>query len=128
MSMIERQNAQPGRSQDSRSWAKVMQGLRADYMRNSAANLDAIGRLIELMEGRPSAEALRFLLARFHGLNGSGLTYGFPEVSLLGARGEEKCRVVLQGGGTASAGDFATWRSLLDGLHRELAPRTTLRH
>ena len=128
MPATEQQNSQPGRSQDSPSWAEALQALRADYLRSSAAKLDAIARLIERLEGRPSGTALQGLRTRFHGLRGSGLTYGFPAVSVLGGRGEEACRAVIQGDGTPSAGDFAEWRAVLDGLHRELALRTPSLH
>ena len=117
----EPQNSQPSRSQDLPSWAETMEGLRADYLRSSPAKLDAIARLIARLEGRPSGAALGELRTRFHGLSGSGLTYGFPAVSVLGGRGEETCRIVIQADGTPSAGHFAEWRTVLDGLHRELA-------
>jgi hypothetical protein len=124
----ERRNSQPSRSQDSPNWAEAIQALRADYLRNSTAKLDAIAGLIERLEGPPSGEALGDLQTRFHGLRGSGLTYGFPAVSVLGERGEEACRAVIQADGTPSAGDFAEWRILLDALHRELDRRTPSLH
>src|SRR5258706_15915765 len=123
MQATEPQNAQPSRSQDSPSWAEAIQALRAEYLRNSATKLGDIADLIERLEGRPSGAALGDLRTRFHGLSGSGLTYGFPAVSILGGRGEETCRSVIQADGTASAAHFVQWRTVLDGLHRELAPR-----
>jgi hypothetical protein len=123
-----RGNSEPSRIQDSPGWVEAIQALRAEYLRNAAAKLDAIGGLIERLEGRPSGAALGDLRTRFHGLSGSGLTYGFPAVSVLGGRGEEACRAVIQAHGTPSAGDFAEWRTVLDGLHRELAPRTPSLH
>ena len=116
----EQRNSQPSRSQDSPSWAETMEGLRADYLRDSPAKLDAIARLIGRLEGRPSGAALGELRTRFHGLSGSGLTYGFPAVSVLGSRGEEACRAAIQADATPSSGDFAEWRIVLDALHREL--------
>ena len=128
MQGIQRRISEPRRSQDAPGWEEAIQALRAEYLRNSAAKLDAIAGLIERLEGRPYGEALGDLWTRFHGLSGSGLTYGFPAVSALGDRGEEACRAVIQAEGTPSAGDFAEWRSVLDALHRELAPRTALLH
>jgi hypothetical protein len=120
----EPQNSQATWSQDSPSWAETMAGLRAEYLRAAAAKLDAIAGLIAQLEGRPSGAALGDLRTRFHGLSGSGLTYGFPAVSVLGGRGEEACRAALQADATPSSGDFAEWRIVLDGLHRELDRRT----
>ncbi len=128
MQATEPQNAQPSRSQDSPSWAEAIQALRAEYLRNSATKLGDIADLIERLEGRPSGAALGDLRTRFHGLRGSGLTYGFPAVSVLGGRGEEVCRAVIQGDGTPSAGDFAEWRIVLDALHRELDRRAASIH
>lgn len=124
----ERRNSEPSRSQGSLSWAEAMQALRAVYLRDSAAKLDAIAGLIQRLERRPGVEALEDLRTRFHGLSGSGLTYGFPAVSSLGDRGEEACRAVLQAEGTPSAREFAEWRIVLDGLHRELDRRTPSIH
>jgi len=128
MPATEQQSSEPSRSQESPSWAEALQALRADYLRNSAARLDAISRLIGRLERRPSGAALRDLRTRFHGLRGSGLTYGFPAVSVLGGRGEEACRAVILAERAPSADDFAEWRTVVDGLHRELAPRSDSLH
>lgn len=120
----QQQNSQPSRRQESPSWAETLEGLRADYLRDSPAKLDAIAHLIARLEGRPSGAALGELRTRFHGLSGSGLTYGFPAVSVLGGRGEEACRAAIQADATPSSGDFAEWRIVLDALHRELDRRT----
>ena len=119
----EQQDPQPSPSQDSPSWAEALERLRADYLRGSLARLDAIAGLIARLEGRPSGAALGELRTCFHGLSGSGLTYGFPAVSLLGSRGEEACRAAIQADARPSPGDFAEWRRVLDALHRELDGR-----
>lgn len=129
MDAIQGRNSEPRRSQDAPGFAEAMQVLRADYVRSSAAKLDAIAQLIERLEKQPSGEALGALRTRFHGLNGSGLTYGFPEVSVLGGLGEQACQAVIQSSdGTPSARDFAEWRIVLDALHRELDRRAPLLH
>lgn len=128
MQGTEGRNSEPSRSQDSPAWADAIQALRSEYLRNSAAKLEAIAGLIARLEGRPSGEALGNLTSRFHGLSGSGLTYGFPEVSALGGRGEEACRAVEKADGTPSAGDFAEWRIVLDALHRALDRRAPSVH
>lgn len=121
-------NSEPRRSQDAPGWAEAIQALRAEYLRNSTAKLDAIAGLIERLEGQPSGEALGDLRTRFHGLSGSGLTYGFPAVSVLGGRGEDACLAAFKADGTPSPREFAEWRIVLDALHRELDRRTPSIH
>jgi hypothetical protein len=120
--------SEPKRSQEALGWAEAIEALRSEYLRNSEAKLEAIAGLIERLEGRPTGEALGSLQSRFHGLSGSGLTYGFPAVSTLGGRGEDACRAVRKGDGTPTPGDFAEWRIVLDALHRELDRRAPSSH
>ncbi len=103
-----------------------MAGLRAEYLGDSEAKLEAIALLIEALEGS-GREGLAELQRRFHGLSGSGLTYGFPRVSFLGARGEQACRTAAKRGGTLLAGDLAECRAVLQSLHREFAPYPPVR-
>ena len=128
MEGIQGRNSEPRRSQDTPGFADAIQALRAEYLRNSTAKLDTIAQLIERLEKAPSGETLGALKTRFHGLNGSGLTYGFPEVSVLGGMGERTCQDVIQANGTPSARDFAEWRIVLDALHRELDRRAPSLH
>ena len=128
MEGIQGRNSEPRRSQDTPGFADAIQALRAEYLRNSTAKLDTIAQLIERLEKEPSGETLGALKTRFHGLNGSGLTYGFPEVSVLGGMGERTCQDVIQANGTPSARDFAEWRIVLDALHRELDRRAPSLH
>lgn len=103
------------------TWADAMAGLRAEYLDDSEAKLEAMALLIEALEGSGS-DGLAELQRRFHGLSGSGLTYGFPRVSFLGARGEQACRTAAKRGGTLSTDDFAECRAVLQSLRREFAP------
>jgi Hpt domain len=128
MQGIQGRESEPRRTQDKPGWAEAIQTLRAEYLQNSAAKLDAIAGLIERLEGQPSGEALGDLRTRFHGLHGSGLTYGFPAVSVLGGRGEEACQAAIKADSTPSPRDFAEWRIVLDALHRELDRRTPSIH
>ena len=110
-----------GRANQAPTWADAMAGLRAEYLHDSEAKLEAIALLIEALEGS-GREGLSELQTRFHGLKGSGLTYGFPRVSFLGARGEEACRIAAKRGSPVLASDLAECRAVLQSLRREFAP------
>jgi HPt (histidine-containing phosphotransfer) domain-containing protein len=104
------------------TWADALEGLRAEYLGDSDAKLEAIALLIQELVASGGADGLEELERRFHGLKGSGSTYGFPRVSSLGARGEQACRIAVKRGGTVSAGDLAECRAVLKSLRREFAP------
>ncbi len=53
------------------------------------------------------------LAVEFHGLAGTGTTYGFEELSLLGRMGEHDVGARQRFGGGCSREEFRTWRALL---------------
>ena len=106
------------------SWALAMDDIRADYRRGSTEKLAAIARSIERLEKHGRPDTLDELRRRFHGLAGSGLTYGFPGVSVAGRRGEDLCRAVARDGGPPPAETLAAWRRLLEALRREFDGET----
>lgn len=101
------------------SWAETMQQLRAEYVREARANLETVTLLVERLEQDRSPKALPDLARRFHGLAGSGFTYGFPEVSALGRRGEKACKTVAERGGAPLPTELGEWHAVLHGLRRE---------
>jgi hypothetical protein len=101
------------------TWAQTSSALRAEYRRHAGEKLDAIAGIVAEIERMSDARELPELLRRFHGLSGSGFTYGFPEVSVLGRRGENVCRAVLESGSTPGVSDLSEWRTIVQGLRRE---------
>jgi diguanylate cyclase (GGDEF)-like protein len=101
------------------TWAETLQLLRTEYVRDARASLDVMTGLLEKLESGRSAGVLPDLTRRFHGLAGAGFTYGFPEVSALGRRGEKACRVAVGRGGAFLPAELAEWRAVLRGLRRE---------
>jgi diguanylate cyclase (GGDEF)-like protein len=101
------------------SWAETMQQLRTEYVREAQENLEVVDRLVERLEQDSSPKALPELTRRFHGLSGSGFTYGFPEVSVLGRRGETTCKKVAERGGAPQPADLGQWHAVVHGLRRE---------
>jgi len=101
------------------NWAETMKQLRTDYVREAKTNLEAVSRLVERLEQGSSVKALPDLTRRFHGLAGSGFTYGFPEVSTLGRRGERACKAMAERGGAALPAELGEWHAVLGGLRRE---------
>ncbi len=61
------------------------------------------------------------LSRNFHGLAGSGGTYGFTEVSRDAARGEAGCETVLAADRPPSPEERAEWRALVSSIRASLA-------
>src|SRR6188474_317156 len=88
----------------------AMQVFRADFVRSSLLRLDDMEALVGRLAAAPSdLESGRALLGHFHGLSGSGGTYGFSGVTTLGQDGEASCRDFLAGAGSAVPADIAFW-------------------
>jgi len=96
------------------SWTEALRELRGKYLRETRDRADTIARLIESLEGQPAdTAALRELNRLFHGLAGSGTTYGFPELTARGLEGERTCSVLLAQGRVPAASEVAAWREVL---------------
>jgi diguanylate cyclase (GGDEF)-like protein len=74
------------------AWESTLRELREHYVRGSGKRLEQLSfDLVRLSENPADLEALRALKRIFHGLSGSGTTYGFPRITALGQRGERIC-------------------------------------
>ena len=65
-------------------------------------------------------ESLHHLMRLFHGLAGSGATYGFDAVSELGREGEHQCDVCLEEKRSPVEGELSGWEELLEGIQEEV--------
>ena len=71
------------------SWDSALQELRDEYVVGARRKAEDAGRLLAHLASDPADEqALADLMHRFHGLAGSGATYGFPRVSEVALAGE----------------------------------------
>ena len=103
------------------SFEEVLRGLRERFVLGSGERCDRIEHLLDLIDSSAGdAETLRDLMMQFHGFSGSGSTYGFPRVSILGFEGERLCEALVRGKEKPGARERKRWRSLLLSLRREL--------
>lgn len=97
----------------------VLKGLRSIYLEETRQRVAAMARLLEHLErdpgpqGEQADDALGSLVVQFHGLAGTGASYGFAELSLLGRLGEHDAGTRQRLGGACTPEDFRTWRALV---------------
>jgi diguanylate cyclase (GGDEF)-like protein len=102
-------------------WTGALQELRAEFLRESRLKLAAVTELVERLGRNPGdTEALADLHRRFHGFAGAGTSYGFPEMSRLGAAGERTCLALLESGRPPGLAEIETWRELDGRLRSDL--------
>jgi diguanylate cyclase (GGDEF)-like protein len=103
------------------SWDDALAELRAEYLRESAARLEEIDRLLDVLSRDGTDEgAFRDLLRRFHGFAGSGTTYGLPQITALGLEGERECAALLVTGTPPTGKELHHWHGLLGQLRAAL--------
>lgn len=106
---------------DPLSFEQALRGLRGHFVTGCKERLDRMDRLIGDLEADGANEgSLGDLMIQFHGLSGSGSTYGFPRVSLLGLEGERLCDALVKQKTPPGQRDRTRWRALLDSLRQEL--------
>src|ERR1019366_5923263 len=81
------------------SWLRSFRELREQFAEGAGERLAAIDAALDRLLVEPGdAESLSELRVRFHGLSGTGATFGFPRVSVLGVEGEHACDAVVEAG------------------------------
>ena len=102
------------------AWEETLRELQQQYIRGSSERLANIERALDHLDVDPSnMTALRELKRYFHGLSGSGKTYGFPQVTEIGLWGEQDCDLLIQQEQPPRVEHLGRWRGLLDELKRE---------
>jgi diguanylate cyclase (GGDEF)-like protein len=99
------------------SWEDAYGHLRAAFVHEAAARLDQVEKLLDTLAAAP-ADSTSFLelRRRFHAFAGAGTSYGFPEVTNLGLRGERECAALIRQGAAPAAEDLDRWRGLVKSL------------
>jgi diguanylate cyclase (GGDEF)-like protein len=104
------------------SWEETLRELRGEFVRGSLQRVEKMRGMLRALDASPADAALRHeLRVQFHGLAGSGSTYGLPEVTRLGLTGER----LLIDADEARALEASSLRSLaglVDELRRALEP------
>ena len=97
------------------SWRRTFRELRGQFAEGAAGRLAAIdGALDRLLENPEDRESLAEVRLRFHGLSGTGATFGFPRVSVLGMQGEHACDAVAEAARPPTPEEIRTWRALVE--------------
>jgi diguanylate cyclase (GGDEF)-like protein len=102
------------------SWHRTFRDLRVQFAEGAGERLAAIDAALDRLLVEPGdAESLSELRVRFHGLSGTGATFGFPRVSVLGAEGERACDAVLEAERTPTLEEIQAWRRLVQEIREE---------
>lgn len=97
------------------SWHRTLSELRGQFADGAADRLAAIdGALDRLLANPGDAEALGEVRLRFHGLSGTGATFGFPRVSSLGMQGEQACDAVAEAARSPTLEEIRDWGELVE--------------
>ena len=97
------------------SWSRTFRELRQRFAAGAAERLAAISSALDRLEVDASdAASLAEVRLRFHGLAGSGATFGFPQVSVLGAQGEHAFDLVAEARRPPTAEEIRSWRNLVE--------------
>ena len=96
------------------SWEDAYSHLRASFVHEAAGRLEQITKLLDTLAANP-ADSASFLelRRRFHAFAGAGTSYGLPDVTALGLRGERECAALIRQGGTPGPDDLARWREIV---------------
>lgn len=98
----------------------VFKGLKTIYLEETRQRAAAMAYLLGHLEREPehlsreADDALGALVVQFHGLAGTGASYGFEELSLLGRMGEFDTATRHRLGGACTAEELRTWKALID--------------
>ncbi len=102
------------------SWHRTFRELRSQFAEGAEERLLAIERALDKLGRNPKdGESLREVRLRFHGLSGTGATFGFPRVSALGVQGEHASEEVLDAHRAPTAEELGAWRGLVGQVRLE---------
>lgn len=110
------------------SFEDVLQSLRSIYLeetRRRAAEMAVLLDALQSGRDRRSGEtqvALDALVIQFHGLAGTGTSYGFEELSLLGRLGEHDAGARQRLGGACTPEELHTWKALIRQIEAAACP------
>ena len=97
------------------SYFETYDRLRRTYVEGAEERLGSIAdhlhRLEANLEDRAPIGELNHL---FHGLVGSGATYGFPHISALCGQAEAECQMLLEEERSPTAEDIGCWKDLVE--------------
>jgi CheY-like chemotaxis protein len=102
------------------SFDDLLGELRAEYLRDAPARLEAMRHALDALAASPAdASALSLLRLGFHAFAGNGRTYGFPQITRFGLEGDVQC-ASCQRAGPPEVAVLEGWRVLAEAIGREL--------
>ena len=97
------------------SWSRTFRELRGQFAEGAGERLAAIDGALDRLLAKPEdRESLAEVRLRFHGLSGTGATFGFPRVSVLGMQGEHACDAVAEAARSPTSEEIRAWRNLVE--------------
>lgn len=106
--------------------AEKLQQLKQDYINGVTVRFNNIGYSLDQLDLEPSDyKALKNLVYCFYGLSGTGTTYGFPEVTLLGDKGQTECEILIKNNLPPSKCDIERWKNYLLELKRSFLTKNS---
>lgn len=96
-------------------WEEQFAGMRAQFLTRANERLARVAETIARLEKQPTdAKALADVRQHFHWLAGAGGTYQLPEVSNLGATGQELCDEFIETKRLPSVQEVQSLREMID--------------
>src|SRR5262249_48780285 len=104
------------------SWEEEFNTLVAEFVDSADTRIESLRDALLAVQQTPAeGEALRELKRHFHRLAGTGLTFGFAELSALAAQGEELCTERLRMAQATSHADLSRYATLIEALDKGFA-------
>ena len=105
----------------------ILNELRGQFYRSAAERFARIEQALQALETMPpdapdAVSTLRELMRQFHGLNGAGRTFGFPNVSVIAREAEVECNRRLEQSQPPAPDELQRWRESLAELRQEVTP------
>lgn len=103
-------------------WEETYGELKDQYVKRSSERVAKIVEMLGLLIERPTdMDVVTQLGRQFHWLAGSGSMYGFAQVSVLGAEGENFCEGILRLRRAPTNDDLTRLKHLLNSLSAEFS-------
>ena len=108
------------------SWEEEFNTLVAEFVESADLRLQAFRAAWDRVKDAPAdPAALQELKRQFHRLAGTGLTFGFAELSALAGQGEELCDERIRAGQGFTLDDLERCKTLIDALDTGFAGART---
>lgn len=103
-------------------WTEKFQQLKEEYINGIPERFSQIIYSLDQLEQDPlNHKVFKDLMRYFYGFASTGTTYGFPQITSIGQKGEQECEILLKNNLSPSKSDIERWRNYLLELKLELS-------